>query len=328
MSDRIAFYAGQPHYWHHLAPVYLSLPEHLRGPVRAQGSALAAARSYGLPAKAGLADLPEMVVVAGGHDAHLLQGRHRVAHLDHGAGQTYGGDPSHPVAHRSYAGGPDLERVELWLCASERVASVWRSAYPRSAAVAVGPTSVQPDLPAPGTGVAAITFHWPCDLVAEAGTAFHDWSDRLPEMAQRCEMIGHAHPRWGTRLRKTYEAAGIEWVADWREVIARADLLIADNTSAIYEWAALRRPVVLLNAARWRPEVEHGLRFWSAIPGPSLWPADGETLLELLGDMRATTALWFWHELAQQAVHAAYGDLADGRAAERAAQALIDWRRS
>jgi hypothetical protein len=323
----IGFFSSQPHYWHHLAPVYHSLPERLRGPVRATGRSLAAARSHGLPAAAGVPE-GERILVAGGHDAGLLQGRHRVAHLDHGAGQTYNGDADHPVQSRSYPGGPDLERVELWLTASERVAALWRGAYPHSTAVAVGPTSVTPEtIRQPKTGIVAVTWHWSCDLVAEAGTAYHDWVDYLPALANRVRLIGHAHPRWPRSIRKAYVLLGIEPVEDWREVVRLADVLVADNSSVMYEWAAMGRPVIALNSMRWRTTVDHGLRFWEAIPGPSLWPdADGPgDLLEHAAAAAWDAEHWNWRHVGDHAVEIAYGNLADGFAAYRAAEVLIEW---
>lgn len=60
-----------------------------------------------------------------------------VVYVEHGAGQTYDGDPI-SVDHPSYAGGEGFERVILFVCPSERVADRWRSVYPNTPAVVVG----------------------------------------------------------------------------------------------------------------------------------------------------------------------------------------------
>jgi hypothetical protein len=60
-----------------------------------------------------------------------------VVYVEHGAGQSYDGDPI-SAAHESYSGGRGFERVVLFVCPSERVADRWRQAYPETPAVAVG----------------------------------------------------------------------------------------------------------------------------------------------------------------------------------------------
>lgn len=330
---RLSLLASQPGYFHHLAPVWRALPEEARGSVCVlSGGAEAAARRYGLEPLRGVERLEPAVLVAGGRDALMAGARAaRLAHLDHGAGQTYYGDPSHPVSSYGYPGGPDLDRVSLFLTASERVAQLWRSAYPSARAVAVGPCSISSELAArgaPSPSSLGLTFHWPCQLIAESGSAWHDWRQLLEPLARQLPVLGHAHPRWGSRLWRAYEQLGIEPVAWLPELAERCGALVCDNSSVIYEFAALGRPVILLNAARWRPGVEHGLRFWSALPGPALWPAEAARLPQLAQEALESPEAWPWAAQAEEAVRLAYEGLADGQAPARAAAELEGWLRS
>jgi hypothetical protein len=82
-------------------------------------------------------------------------------------------------------------------------------------------------------------------------------------LARRFTVIGHGHPR-RSELASRYRRAGIEHVASFSEVCRRASIYVADNTSTLFEFAATGRPVVVLNARRYRRDVRHGLRFWDA----------------------------------------------------------------
>src|SRR5690606_11471308 len=57
---------------------------------------------------------------------------------------------------------------------------------------------------------------------------------------------------------------GIEVVERFEEVVERADVYCCDASSTLYEFAALDRPVGVLNDPKYRRDVEHGGRFWEA----------------------------------------------------------------
>jgi hypothetical protein len=126
----------------------------------------------------------------------------------------------------------------------------------------------------------------------------------------RWSVLGHYHPheiRAGTlheRLR-VYHRGGIEVVDAFEEVMERADVFITDNSSSLYEFAALGKPVVVLSPPWYRRFVRHGLRFWEALPGVEVTRAEDlrETVAEVLRDdavgarLRAVAMPLAWGEM-------------------------------
>lgn len=172
-----------------------------------------------------------------------------------------------------------------------------------------------------GRAVIALSWHWDFHLLPEGRSAFPHYAEALARLANGpWKLLGHAHPRAWRAMRPWYEAHGIEPVERFEDVVARADLLAVDNSSVLYEFAALGRPVVVLNAPWYRRDVEHGLRFWSA--------ADVGLQVDEPGDLADTieTALVDPPAVAarrDRVVTEVYTYL-DGRSAQRAAQAIVE----
>lgn len=254
--------AGRPNYLDHIAPVWdaLGRPGRLLTdrsvvgyPAAIERGAQAVQRGRGAALVASWFDL---------HRGRSL-GYGPFVLMQHGSGQSYHGDPRGTRSH-SYAGAPDHEDVALFIVPGPDPARRWRERYPDTPVVTAGNVKPLPVREGEPGRVVAVTFHWPCSLIPEAGSAWREFRDALPALARRYHVLGHWHPRWGDVLRVWYEAHGIEPVRSLDDVARRADVLVADNTSAIYEFAATGRPVVLLNSHRYRPDVQHGLRFWDA----------------------------------------------------------------
>lgn len=258
--------ASLPHYWRHLSPIVdelraRSIDVRTFGTRSEQpwGERWRSSQSRG-----------QLTIVASGNDARLVRGRPTV-YLEHGAGQTY------TAGEFGYAGARGLDHVVCFLAPGEPTAAIWRAAYPQAAVHSVGCAAL--DRYSRGAALherqlrtVAITFHWECGVCPESRSAFTHYSAELPSIVQQlrrtgCEVIGHGHPRIWRRLEPLWRELGVDPVADWDDVIGRAGRLIADNTSALYEWAWLGRPVVVLNAPWYRRDVEHGLRFWTHVPG-------------------------------------------------------------
>lgn len=313
----ISAFASLPHYRAHIAPILEALPERVRGPL--------VNRAVDVPV-----DGP--VIVAGFADLVKVKGRRPVIYVEHGAGQTYSGDTPYATRHPSYSGSTHhaFNRVALFVCPSETVADRWRDVQPDTPAVAVGCPRLDrwhrqaPLPPRRDHPVIGWTWHWGADIqVKEATSALPFYERHLKAIVKGLRnadvsVIGHAHPRALERVGRMWEQVGARWTADPDDLFASCDLLVADNTSLLYEFASLDRPVVALNAPWYRRRVEHGLRFWSDVPGLQVNDPDDAvgTVLAALADpsdlaeaRRATVARVYAHT--------------DGTAAQRAADAIV-----
>lgn len=246
---RVDFLATTPHYASHIRPVYDALPEEVRG------------RFHTNPTPH---ELSNPCVVASNVDRrNARRAGSRVILFQHGVGQRYEG-----VADPSYAGAPGINTAVAFPSPNAATAAVWLAAYPDIPAPVVGIPKLDAAPPQyPGrwwgpSGLVAMTFHWPAKLCPEAGTAFPEYADAIARLANEREILLHAHPTYQGVVGGWAAERGIEFTANPDEVLARADMLAADNTSMIWEFANTGRPVLLLNARRYRRRIEHGMRFW------------------------------------------------------------------
>ena len=327
----------------HAAPVWRALPDWLRGRFLTDQALVDHARSRGVEAEAIDAETlrrssrPPMANLGPGPAAFVTSigdtkiarrlGYRRFAFLEHGAGQAYKGENSVAAKNPSYAGGMDREDTELFLVPNEYSADLWRTAYPAARVEVVGCPKLD-ELPRrePGPGpLVAITFHWPAFVAPEADTALGHYWKVMPELAKTFTVIGTAHPKgdWPDRMARYYRRWGIEFVADFEEVCHRSDLLIFDNTSAGFEFAATGRPVVVLNSPKYRRKVHHGGRFWDwATVGIQVDHPDqlAETVQDALSDPPEVRMA---RETTLDLIYAHRAD-----AARRAANALASWAES
>ncbi len=266
--------AREAHFLEHLAPVWRELPPELRGRAFVAPDLVDRALelelgdvAVGWPDRERRSNRPDPVLVASWGDLRIVaRTRRPVVLLEHGAGQSYGG------RHASYAGGLGRDAVALFVVPRAELAARNHRYYPSTPSAVVGSPRVDElaRIPAPPAAppTVAISFHWRCSVAPEAGSAIDDFAPELEEARSRLEalgveLLGHAHPRILEEARMLYDAAGIETVDRFEEVVARAHLYAVDNSSTLFEFAALDRPVVLLDARAYRRDVEHGLRFWT-----------------------------------------------------------------
>lgn len=311
------FIAGQPHYLDHLLPVWNATPAECRGRFLTVGHDTAralAARGIQPSDDYNNRQRARVVVAAGMADLRSVSYDRRVL-LEHGAGQSYV-DSTSP----GYAGAEYRELVDLFLHPNAIAAGADELRYPGRTEVVGWPwLEALADLlrgEPTGTTIAS-TWHWPCEISPEAGTAWFEYRKAMAAVPGR--QIASAHPRLYPELERWHVSQGekqacIPW---FPFLLNQAALLVADNTSAMYAWAALTdRPVVVVNRSDWRRDINHGMRFWDWVPGIQV---------DRPSDLAAAIALELEHdtgaELRRAAVAAVVGEVAGS--AERAAAILV-----
>jgi hypothetical protein len=291
MTALVDLVASRFHYLNALLPVWHALPPEARG--RAY---LAPQFRAAIPAAAVLPERPtkpRAVMVAAVDDLRLV-GAGRPILFEHGSGQSYGGSRDSAFA-AGYAGGEDRGAAVAFLHPNRQAADRDRARYPNTVVEVIGHPrlpALQAIPPAPPVDsaprpVLAVTFHWHAPLCAETASGFGHWWPAVRALHDlgEFEVLGHAHPRLLPDVSRIYERAGIEVVPRFEEVLARAHVLAFDNTSAGFDFAQVRGPVVVLDNPDYRRYVHHGLRFWDCADiGPRIQdPADlGEAALRAL----------------------------------------------
>lgn len=295
---RISFLVSESHYFDHLAPIYLALPEDARGvfyvlrspfpkiwgrlaPIKRWWRNLSLrhvidgivekAKRGGIPTvriEEGYGLDPESVIVVAGvqDNLYVREFVSEVAYLEHGVGQPY---ITNGAGDMNQAGGPGRDNISLRLCTTKRVAEAESRTYPNSRSVIVGAPKLDAFVEIKKTRsappVVAISFHWNNPLAPEATGAFPHYRDVLPQLTDApYTVLGHSHPKreHARRMQRYYRQVGIQYVPEFDDIMRRADVYVCDNSSTLFEFAALDRPVVVLNAPWYRRDVNHGLRFW------------------------------------------------------------------
>jgi hypothetical protein len=315
------FLASQPQYADHLLPVWFALPVEQRGTFYAVDKAAAVVRAdvgekfkRSYPPRKG-----PLTVVASYPDFRVAHRANRkVVLLNHGTGQSYQGTLKN---HPAYVGGGSRNEVALFLEPGPYAGAITRSKGGNVVEVGVPKLDPWHKFPAePTEPVVAISWHWHCvSGVPETDWAWPEYKESVVSLSKEVKVIGHAHPRAWLRLEKWYREVGIEPVQSFSEVLQRASVFVADNTSALYEFASTGRPVVVLNSKHYRREVEQGLRFWRDVPGMQLdYPSQLSDAIHTV--LEAPEEYFYPFRSVIEKVYA----YTDGKAAERAAKAILE----
>lgn len=318
-------FTAQAHYLDHVRPVARALELEMQLP-----SGLAhRLDTRGLRIKGYPARTPRRTrqgaLVMGPRDLRTAveTGWERIAYLCHGIGQDYNRTLAAAVPGENIP----WERVELVLLPGPYAAERFKPLCPDAERLVVGQPKLDGlmALPAPTRRCAAISFRWPHNRAPESRGALDHYRAGLKVTRERLakagvELLGHSHPRIFTEASSVYGAAGIEPVRDFTEVCARANVYACDNSSTLFEFAALDRPVVVMNAPWYRRKANHGGRFWD-------WADVGEQV-EGPGDLAAAIVRALGDPLGgaqrRREVVAEVLPLADGGATRRAAGALSE----
>jgi hypothetical protein len=267
--------------------------------------------------------LDDVTIVASHRDLETARkrGADRIVLAQHGAGQSYGGDPQSAL-NPSYPGGDDNDDVGLFLVPNEHAERRWAERYPRACVRVVGSPrldSIPPRTldPLDDHPVVAVSFHWDPHISPEARSAFGWYRSVVVELAARYKVIGHAHPK-RTDLPRWYSRNHIEYVADFDEVCRRADVYVCDNSSTLFEFASTDRPVVVMNAPWYRRDVDHGLRFWEGAHLGVNVDRPGDLVDGVTDALRDS-----WHVSREAVVDHVYRYRTG--AAKRAAAAIMEW---
>lgn len=263
-------FACRSHCLSHLLPVWRALPSEHRGTLYVGGHLVASqqAKDAGaVPKTMTLLSPGPRVLVASQIDYQTVAAHRRCIHMQHGAGQSYGGD-SDPAVSRasSYAGGDGQDRTDLFLVPGPHPAQRCRERYPHIPVAEIGCPALDrwlrtPPMP-PREPVVAIAWHWENQLCPETRSALPHFRSALPDLISRYAVIGHGHPRARDLAQSVYEPLGIPWV-DYDTAMALASVVVVDNSSIGFEAAALGKAVVWMTPPWYRRDATHGLRFWS-----------------------------------------------------------------
>lgn len=327
MTGKVDCHASLISHARHLVPIWLALPPSHKGAITTTKPAtLKFLKSKGVtearlsrPRGSG-----PLVLIASFADAQLIRNRRRI-YVEHGVGNVYPGCPK-LTTNGSYSGGNGHEGTAAFLCPSQTVADRWsRYQVPRFVIGAppyldhwLNTELTRPLSPEP---LVAVAFHWDGRrLCPELQSAWGTFLPVLPELCRKYKVLAHGHPRSFAAQVSQWERMGAEIVPDYDDILARATVLVADNSSIMYEFAALDRPVLALNDPSWRRDVEHGLRFWSHIPG--IRCGNPDYLLDDLADTIGGDP--YSRSMRVLAAKAAYDGLCDGRSTERAVNAVLE----
>jgi hypothetical protein len=260
--------ASRRHYLDHLLPIWRALPLEEQGTIYVApelGAMVPGAKDVRFAsAEQGIPTL-----VASFDDLRMCNLRPAIL-MEHGAGQSYGGETA-SGRNAGYPGGQSRGHGTLVILSpNEQAAARDRAVVGDVPVVVVGSPRLAelqgvPAAPPPGEKLTvAFSFHWNCQIAPETIGGWPHWGEAVRDLARtgEFEVLCHAHPRTFKNLLPLMREWGLTPVEHFDDLLGRAHVYCCDNSSTLFEWAALRGPTVVLDNPWYRQDVNHGLRFW------------------------------------------------------------------
>ena len=255
----IDVFAREPHHALHAKALYDALPDDIRGDfILSEREFLLSKHQY-------------VAVFSYGDLKVAYHTTKKIVFCEHGAGMFYN------VVHASYAGSLACRgNVVLRLSPNKTHADKEKETLDKTPVVIVGMPKMdafaahrndfvnkyekRPDM----KPTIAVSFHWDCEVCPETKSTYKTFLPAIARLQGSYNIVGHGHPRILNTLRGIYREANIKIWADFNRVLREADMYVCDNSSTIYEFGFMRKPIVLLNGPTYRKNVEHpgNPRFW------------------------------------------------------------------
>jgi len=315
---KINFFTRSSHYMDHMAPIWPYIPERMKGQWVIAAKDIEAAHKNQIPERdlhivrgqryrdgIPIEDNGLMLVSAAG-DMTIAKkhcpGSTHLAMMEHGVGLVF---PN----NAAYAGNIGSRRfANLFLAPNSKIQALTARKFPQTPNIIIGTPKMQllrdfrknSSRDRAKEVTVAIGFHWDGNTICpEAGNCFDYYREWLPMLNAKWKLIGHCHPREVNTIVPYYESMGIEYVADFEDVVRRADVYVNDCSPTMYEAAALGIPVVILNKPEFRREVDFGIRFWDYTDiGPHVNHPE-ELMIAIEAQLQEASASYYYAKMAK-----------------------------
>lgn len=284
---KLDFLSSQPQYFDHLSPIWNALPHDQLGTFYVPNDLLRHAlsrlehrlflqsydrREFRKPSDYSQTVRIRPILVAAFGDllaAHQQNDARRILYMEHGIGHTF-----HTPAYPDGPGKRDW--VYAFLPPNQYTLDKIKQVRPTHPCEVIGTPKtdwivnrygINPLRVLKGSHyeppIIGIGFHWGSrrNHPPESGSAFEHYKEYIPTLAKHYKLLAYGHPL-SKEYPEFYKSIGVEYTTDFHQVMWRADVLLNDLSSVMYEFLLTGKPVVVLNAPWFRREVYHGLRFW------------------------------------------------------------------